>query len=85
MSTGPAAATPACRTGTTPITFMTATRTPGMTGHYDEHPLPHAAHDGHDHVHGPGCGHEAVPHADHADYVHDGHHHAAHDGHYDEH
>jgi hypothetical protein len=28
------------------------------------------------HVHGQGCGHEAVPHDDHVDYVHDdGHHH----------
>lgn len=39
----------------------------------------------HSHVHGPGCGHLAVPHEDHVDYVHDGHRHAVHEGHYDEH
>ena len=37
------------------------------------------------HVHGVGCGHEAVSHDDHFDYVHDGHRHAQHDDHYDEH
>lgn len=46
-----------------------------------------AAHDhaDHDHVHGPGCGHLAVPHGDHVDYIHDGHRHAPHGRHYDEH
>ncbi|WP_323794373.1 metal ABC transporter permease [Nocardioides sp.] len=39
----------------------------------------------HDHDHGPGCGHVAVPHDDHVDYVHNGHRHAPHGGHYDEH
>ena len=39
----------------------------------------------HDHVHGPDCGHIAVPHGDHVDYVHDGHRHAPHGSHYDEH
>ncbi|GAA1168036.1 hypothetical protein GCM10009584_06240 [Ornithinimicrobium humiphilum] len=39
----------------------------------------------HAHEHGPGCGHEAIPHGDHVDYLHDGHRHAAHEGHYDEH
>jgi hypothetical protein len=39
----------------------------------------------HDHVHGAGCGHRAVPHEDHLDYLHDGHWHAPHEGHYDEH
>lgn len=39
----------------------------------------------HDHVHGPDCGHPAVPHGDHVDYVHDGHRHAPHGEHYDEH
>jgi zinc transport system permease protein len=58
-------------------------------------PFPHVAsplalegHDEtetHDHVHGPDCGHPAVPHGDHVDYVHDGHRHAPHGGHYDEH
>ena len=33
-----------------------------------------------DHVHGEGCGHEAVPHDDHVDYVHDGHRHFFKDG-----
>lgn len=42
-------------------------------------------HAEHTHVHGPDCGHEAVPHDDHVDYLHDGHRHAEHDGHYDEH
>jgi zinc transport system permease protein len=45
----------------------------------------HARAVGHDHEHGPGCGHEAVVHGDHVDYVHDGHRHAPHEGHYDEH
>lgn len=39
----------------------------------------------HEHEHGPGCGHEAIPHGDHVDYLHDGHRHAPHHGHYDEH
>jgi hypothetical protein len=39
----------------------------------------------HAHVHGEGCGHEAVQHGDHVDYVHDGHRHASHEGHYDVH
>ena len=39
----------------------------------------------HRHEHGPGCGHEAVPHRDHVDYVHDGHRHAPHEAHYDHH
>ena len=37
------------------------------------------------HVHGPGCGHEAVPHGDHTDYLVDGRLHHAHDGHCDDH
>jgi zinc transport system permease protein len=39
----------------------------------------------HPHVHGPECGHPAVPHDDHVDYLHDGHRHAEHGTHYDEH
>jgi zinc transport system permease protein len=39
----------------------------------------------HPHEHGPGCGHEAVPHGDHLDYVHGEHRHAPHGAHYDEH
>ncbi|MFL6003590.1 MAG: metal ABC transporter permease [Nocardioides sp.] len=45
----------------------------------------HEMSDEHPHVHGPECGHVAVPHGDHVDYVHDGHRHAAHGRHYDEH
>ncbi|MZE69211.1 zinc transporter permease [Streptomyces sp. SID5789] len=50
--------------------------------------LQHQPHPGHEHVHGEGCGHVALPHGDHVDYVdyvHDGHRHAAHDGHWDDH
>lgn len=39
----------------------------------------------HNHEHGPGCGHVAVPHGDHVDYLHSGHRHAPHEGHYDDH
>ena len=66
--------------------------------HVDEHRLEVGAanpdactpsHDctGHDaaHQHGPGCGHEAVPHGDHADYLVNGHLHHPHDGHCDDH
>lgn len=67
-------------------------------GHYDEHTLevtdknPATCTTGHscaahpaDHVHGPGCGHEAVPHGDHVDYLVDGHLHHQHNGHCDNH
>jgi len=37
------------------------------------------------HVHGPGCGHPAVPHDEHVDYLVDGHLHHPHDGHCDDH
>jgi hypothetical protein len=42
---------------------------------------------GHDagHVHGPDCGHPAVPHGDHVDYLVNGHLHHAHAGHCDDH
>lgn len=42
---------------------------------------------GHDaaHRHGPGCGHEAVPHGDHVDYLVAGHLHHPHSGHCDDH
>ncbi len=45
----------------------------------------HSEAEAHPHEHGPGCGHDTVPHGDHVDYLHDGHRHAAHEGHYDEH
>lgn len=38
-----------------------------------------------DHVHGPGCGHEPVPHGDHVDYVVEDHLHHPHRGHCDMH
>ncbi len=38
-----------------------------------------------DHVHGPGCGHEPVPHGDHIDYLVDGHLHHPHGDHCDNH
>jgi hypothetical protein len=37
------------------------------------------------HQHGPGCGHEAVPHGDHTDYLVDGHLHHPHGDHCDDH
>ena len=42
---------------------------------------------GHDaaHVHGPDCGHPAVPHGDHVDYLVDGHLHHPHGTHCDDH
>jgi hypothetical protein len=42
---------------------------------------------GHDakHKHGPGCGHEAVPHGDHIDYLVDGELHHPHGDHCDDH
>lgn len=43
----------------------------------------HAAHAGH--VHGPGCGHEAVPHGSHVDYLVDGRLHHPHGDHCDDH
>lgn len=53
---------------------------------FDAEVLPEHQEHEHQHVHGPGCGHLAVEHADHIDYIHDGHRHAPHgEGHYDEH
>lgn len=37
------------------------------------------------HVHGPGCGHEPVPHGDHVDYLVDGRLHHVHGDHCDDH
>ena len=67
-------------------------------GHMNEHAIavsatnPDActpAHDchGHEpgHVHGPGCGHEAVPHGGHIDYLVNGHLHHPHGNHCDDH
>lgn len=62
--------------------------------HYDEHVIEVSAtnpdtcvpvHTCGDHAHGPGCGHEAVPHGDHIDYIVDGRLHHVHDGHCDDH
>ncbi len=38
-----------------------------------------------EHVHGPDCGHEAIPHGDHVDYLVNGELHHVHDGHCDSH
>jgi hypothetical protein len=67
-------------------------------GHYDECKIevgaanPADCTPGHDcgkhekaHRHGPGCGHEAVPHGDHVDYLVDGHLHHPHGDHCDDH
>lgn len=45
----------------------------------------HQVHVGHDHTHGPDCGHFTVQHEGHTDYLHDGHLHHLHDGQVDEH
>ena len=37
------------------------------------------------HVHGPECGHEAIPHGDHVDFLVDGHLHHPHGAHCDDH
>ncbi|MCG8053621.1 MAG: hypothetical protein JAZ15_20710 [Candidatus Thiodiazotropha endolucinida] len=62
--------------------------------HYDEHRLEvseknpdHCQPINHQdsHVHGPGCGHEAVPHGDHTDYIVNGRLHHPHGNHCDDH
>lgn len=66
--------------------------------HVDEHVLevnsanpetctPDHTCSGHDniHTHGPGCGHEQIPHGDHIDYLVDGHLHRPHGDHCDNH
>jgi hypothetical protein len=45
----------------------------------------HQIHEGHDHEHGPDCGHVAISHEGHLDYLHDGHLHHPHGDHVDEH
>lgn len=45
----------------------------------------HHMHDAHGHVHGEGCGHQALRHEGHIDYLHDGHLHHPHGDHFDEH
>ncbi|MDA7650793.1 hypothetical protein N8607_00695 [bacterium] len=67
-------------------------------GHVDEHRIevssqnpaectPQHSCEDHDasHVHGPLCGHEAVPHGDHVDYLVNGHLHHPHGDHCDNH
>jgi hypothetical protein len=67
-------------------------------GHVDDHRFevnasnpaectPDHGCDGHDHshTHGPGCGHDAVPHGDHTDYLVNGHLHHPHGDHCDDH
>jgi hypothetical protein len=66
--------------------------------HYDEHSIdvstknPKECTTGHKcsahdsaHKHGPGCGHDSVPHGDHTDFLVDNHLHHAHEGHCDNH
>ncbi|MBY0506754.1 MAG: hypothetical protein K2X03_22735 [Bryobacteraceae bacterium] len=43
-----------------------------------------ASHDAR-HIHGPGCGHPAIPHGDHVDYLVNGHLHHPHGDHCDHH
>ena len=45
----------------------------------------HKTHEGHDHQHGPDCGHKKVEHEGHQDFLHDGHLHNVHGNHVDEH
>lgn len=65
-------------------------------GHYDEctlevseknpdicNPIKSCVDEGH--IHGEGCGHEAVPHGDHVDYIVDGRLHHVHGNHCDDH
>ncbi|MFP6611592.1 MAG: hypothetical protein VB835_04710 [Pirellulales bacterium] len=48
--------------------------------------MTNSTHSGHDHQHGPGCGHTSVEHDGHIDYLHDGHlHHQLEDGTVEEH
>ena len=47
-------------------------------------PITHTKHDD-GHVHGPGCGHEPIPHGDHIDYLVDGRLHHPHGDHCDDH
>ncbi len=58
---------------------ITGTNPAGCTPAHDcgQHPK--------EHRHGPGCGHEPVPHGDHVDYLVDGHLHHVHEGHCDDH
>lgn len=53
----------------------------------DTNPSGCCGHSTHDdgHVHGPGCGHEAVQHGDHIDYIVDGRLHHPHGDHCDDH
>jgi len=69
----------------------------GGATHYDEHTLAvddthrEGCHDTTDachsqgHLHGPGCGHEPVPHGDHIDYIVGGRLHHPHGDHCDDH
>ena len=45
----------------------------------------HPKHENHPHVHGPGCGHEAVPRGGHTWYLMNGRLHHPHDGQCDDH
>jgi hypothetical protein len=58
---------------------VSATNPGGCTPQHDcgKHPKSHK--------HGPGCGHEAIPHGDHTDYLVEGHLHHVHGDHCDDH
>lgn len=62
-------------------------RAPTHEGHEHEHGpgCGHVAVRHDGHVHGPGCGHEPVPHGAHADYLVDGRLHHPHADHCDDH
>ena len=82
MFTAQAAATPPSNTATISTTCTTATCTTPTKANPDGcHPVDTCA----GHVHGEGCGHEAVPHGDHVDYIVNGRLHHQHGDHCDDH
>ena len=100
ISTAQAVATQPCVTAATPITctMVTSTTRTKVMSTSDEHVIEVSRQNpdsctsdhrcgGHDagHVHGPGCGHDAVPHGDHVDYRVSGHLHHPHGDHCDDH
>jgi hypothetical protein len=62
-----------CAIGVTAANPVGCTPSHACSGHAKEH------------VHGAGCGHEAIPHGDHVDYLVDGHLHHPHREHCDHH
>jgi hypothetical protein len=70
-----------------PGSAIVAEHTLEVGGQNPERCTPEHRCDGHEagHHHGPGCGHEAVPHGDHVDYLVKGHLHHPHGDHCDDH